>query len=563
MVTSSEPDPDCDRRIIDRSGDIDQRPPEERGGSGRSIVLLDSTRASPISYAQMCETPGAPVKLQRICSPVTSEPASQRPHKQGADLSAIAGQLQNRLDSEIADAKAKLGSIVRKIEAQERKCVAPKVDDELQQIKFQRQKILVTHGPGLADCLREEKSRLRDLEGFRTENNLTRDADYPKSRTLALGVLAVLVLVEAGINGVFFADSSDQGLLGGWIEAFVLALTNVGSAFLLGRLVFPQLHRLSIMARFAGSAATLAGVASLIAVNLFGAHYRDFKAEAVRAELAAPAHGDNSLPAPKTHVSVNRIPGTPAGADKRPASGGQASGAIAIASPRQDSLAPVSQNEKSAVASVLSAPLKVESFTSFFLLVIGLCGATVAALDGYKLDDPFPGYGRRHRRYAEARAESAAALRRILNHCNAVVSGSFQSLNRKIEAYAAEVAVLQTLHHAQAGEAIALKANIESAARKAEEEFEWQSRLLNKRSSVAAGECMAFSTRDLTSLNEKHIKFRESQERKLSALQKSVSKEQNAILDVFETASADFQHLLNDASQASLASAMCELRSPG
>ena len=43
---------------------------------------------------------------------------------------------------------------------------------------------------------------------------------------------------------------------------------------------------------------------------------------------------------------------------------------------------------------------------SFFLFVIGLCGASIAALDGYKLDDPFPGYGKRHRKYAAARQQA-------------------------------------------------------------------------------------------------------------------------------------------------------------
>src|SRR5262249_13316763 len=200
-------------------------------------------------------------------------------------LAEIAQRLQKELDKRYARAKSQLDALSQKIEGQEKRCSAPKLEGDLQQIRFQRQKILIANGPLLADRLREERSRLADLENFKTINGLVRDAHYPSSQMLAFGVLAILVLLEAGINGVLFADSSDQGLFGGWLEALVLAITNVGAAFLFGRAVLPQLHRRGFLMKAGAAALSVAGLTALVAVNLIGAYYRDFKAAAAGASV--------------------------------------------------------------------------------------------------------------------------------------------------------------------------------------------------------------------------------------------------------------------------------------
>jgi hypothetical protein len=208
--------------------------------------------------------------------------------------------------------------------------------------------------------------------------------------------------------------------------------------------------------------------------------------------------------------------------------------------------------EREAIGRLFAAPFAFTSFMSFFLFVIGLCGAAIAALDGYKLDDPFPGYGKRHRRYLEARAQSADALRHILGQSNAIMTGSFQSIGRKIESFAQEMSTLLALHHAYAGDHKALQDSLEEAAQDAEAQIARHDRLINKVPSLEGRESYAIGVKQLPPLSEKQIKFYESQDKKLKALQKSAQKEQNDVLGVFEAASADFQKLLADASQASL-----------
>jgi hypothetical protein len=360
----------------------------------------------------------------------------------------------------------------------------------------------------------------------------------------------MLTLTEAAINGVLFADASEEGLLGGWLEAFVLAMANIGAAFLLGRLIFTQLHRRGPLARASASAASLCGIAVIVAINLFGAHYRDYKAQfATMAKPAAiqqtPAQAATPLPAEAAPQKLSRLKSgnAPARSDSAPAQPVQVAADKEKPDPRG--------RERDAIASILRSPLQIESFASVFLLVIGLCGATIAAWDGYRLDDPYPGYGRRHRRYMQARARKSEALNRVLSQCGALMGGNTQAIARKIEDYAQEVAALQALHQTYAGERKALQAALDGHVRRAEEEMECQRRILCKWS-TRTDEYFALTAEVLPELNEKHAKFYETQERKLKALQKLALKEQDEILSMFEEAAGEFHKLLAETAQESL-----------
>jgi hypothetical protein len=517
-------------RVIDRSGDIDQRPLEERTGkesaNAISFHLPALQNRQPQHAIQPCRQP---LSLPR------QEPQNQQ-------MASLARRLQMDLDKQYARARSQLEALTQKIEAQEKRCLPPKLDGDLQQIQFQRQKILIANGPALADCLREEKSRLADLESFKAANRLARDAHYPSSPMLAFGILSILVLLEAGINGVLFADSSDQGLFGGWLEAIVLSVANVGAAFLFGRLVLPQLHRRSLLAKTGALSLSLVGVAALISINLVGAHYRDFKTAV--ANLEAPS------------LAALRI-AAPPGAQKTASAAKPAKAVPAETSAPQQAQVPEKEKakEREAIAKLFANPFALDSFMSFFLFAIGICAASIAALDGYKFDDPFPGYGKRHRKYAAARAQSTQALRRILSQSNAIMTGSFQAIGRKIENFAQEMSALLSFHHAYSGDHKAFQDGLEEAAREAEDEIAAYGRLINKVPGGETREIHSIAFKQLPALGEKHIKFYETQEKKLKALQKNAQKEQADVLGIFEEATADFQKLLAGASKSSLQAA--------
>lgn len=525
---------DEDGRVIDRSGDIDQRPLEERTGKGCANVVVLRREQHP------AHLPVPAVQHDGATAP----PRFKAPPRELADM---AQRLQKDIDKQYARAKSQLETLAQKIEAQEKRCVPPKLDDDLQQIRFQRQKLLIANGPALADCLREEKSRLADLDAFKAEQRLTRDAHYPSSPLLAIGILSMLIIVEAGINGVLFADSSDQGLFGGWLEALVLAIANVGAAFLFGRIALPQLHRRGAGQKAGGLVLCMAGAAAIVAVNLIGAHYRDFKPEI------------SPVPAPVAALKQETVLALSGGKTSPAAAGRRKAAKLVPAGPSGPTPAQLASDarakEREAIAKLAANPFAFGSFMSFFLFIIGLCGASIAALDGYKLDDPFPGYGKRHRKYAAARLRSAAALQRILGQSNAIMTGSFQTMNRKIESFVHEMAALLNLHQAYVSDCKALQDSLREAADDADAQIEAHARLLCKAPGPENCDGFSIALKSLPPLSEKRLKFYESHERKLKALQKAAQKEQGDVLGLFEAASADFQKLLAGASQASLLAA--------
>jgi hypothetical protein len=248
-------------RIIDRSGDIDQRPPEERTVHAANIVPFRPAfppEGELIAPLTRLEVPAAAWAPTLRASP--------------APLADVAQRAQAALDKQFTKAKAHLQALAQKIEAKEKKCALPKLEGDLQHIRVQRQKMLIANGPALANQLREERSRLADLERFKVENGLMRDAHYPASPLLGFGILAILIIVESAINGVLFAESSDRGLFGGWLEAMALAITNVGVAFLVGSFLLTQVNRRSLAGKIGAIVLSLAGLTALVAVNLFGAH---------------------------------------------------------------------------------------------------------------------------------------------------------------------------------------------------------------------------------------------------------------------------------------------------
>ena len=118
---------------------------------------------------------------------------------------------------------------------------------------------------------------------FVRDEGLARDARYPASRWLHLGLVAVLLLIESWANARFFSEASDFGLLGGFLGAFCVAAVNVGSGFATGWLVLPWLSYRSAVARACFSVAVLCMVAFAGALNVAAAAYRD--------QLAAGAVG--------------------------------------------------------------------------------------------------------------------------------------------------------------------------------------------------------------------------------------------------------------------------------
>ena len=124
--------------------------------------------------------------------------------------------------------------------------------------------------------LREEYISYRDeLSDFRAKHKLKRAARNPARRWTTFGLLFLLIGVEAGLNGFFFAKGSEFGLLGGVGTAIGISFVNVLFAFIIGLFPMRGLNHRNYLVKLIGLIVTLVGLAGLVALHGFAAHYRD------------------------------------------------------------------------------------------------------------------------------------------------------------------------------------------------------------------------------------------------------------------------------------------------
>jgi hypothetical protein len=195
--------------------------------------------------------------------------------------------------------------------------------------------------PRLQQAAREARD---EYDEFRNRHRITRPARQPGHRGLALAWLGFFIVVESALNGVFFAEGSVAGLIGGIGVALAVSVVNVA---LLGAVLgyFPArwAHHRNWAIKLPAILVLVAGVAALLIVNAFIGHYRD-----------AYERLGEALQMPEVW------------------------------------------------AHLLSAPTDLARLQSWLLFLLGLGFAALGFGKGYHLDDPYPGYGAVDRRRAQA-----------------------------------------------------------------------------------------------------------------------------------------------------------------
>ena len=220
---------------------------------------------------------------------------------------------------------------------------------------------------------KKKESTAKELKIFKIDHGLEgRAASFPDSTTLHFGVMMIIFVIESLVNTNLLAKGNELGLLGGWIDAFVISFLNVvilGSIMCYGvRLLVHYQTRLKAF----GIILVITFGMVAIAFNLLVAHYR------------------NAL-----------------GGDSPELAGSMA----------WDMLT--------------TAPLDIGDTQSVTLLAIGLSVVGVAALDWLKMDDIYLHYGRITRNQIEALNDYAGfhymlvneRLVYLQNKANDIISG--------------------------------------------------------------------------------------------------------------------------------------------
>jgi hypothetical protein len=187
-----------------------------------------------------------------------------------------------------------------------------------------------------------DRKDLDDVEqefvDFKASNTLTRGCRVPEGHLTHIGIVLLVLLLDAAANGYLLSGRDEFGLLGGMLQAILVAGMNISLGFLAGRIVLPNIIHRSIWRRVGGTVALTIVLCLVFALSLSFAHYRDL------------------------------------------------------------SILGMEDPEQKALSEVLATPLVLHDVKSWWLGCIGVLFAVVSLIDGFKWDDPYPGYGELARR---------------------------------------------------------------------------------------------------------------------------------------------------------------------
>jgi hypothetical protein len=267
----------------------------------------------------------------------------------------------------------------------DRKATAARID--LQQTKDSFARLLTAieptlerfkseHSPVLYQAKENEGRALKHLRWFQQKHGLHhRAAAYPESQVYHFAIVAALALVEWVSLATFYAEGSDFGLLGGVLIAMGLSVVNISLAILAGSLLRYVNHQSARRRRLALAAASVL-YACFALVTLAAAHYRVATNDIAQSQPAVSAPGATAIP---PTVSID--------ADQWRAA-------------------------KLAWQRFATNPVGFEDVFSWILVVLAFVFGIFASYKGYRVDDPYPGYGeldrelkRRREIYEAAKAE--------------------------------------------------------------------------------------------------------------------------------------------------------------
>lgn len=223
--------------------------------------------------------------------------------------------------------------------------------------------------------LRAAREARAEYDAFRARHRLARPARQPGHRGLALALLALLVTVESILNGLFFAEGAEAGLLGGVAVALSVSVVNVVLlGAVLGYLPARWVHHRNLAVRGLGLLLLAAGIALIVVVNAFVAHYRD----------AYERLGD----------------------------------AVVL---------------RDVWASLAAAPADLARLQSWLLFLLGLGFAGLGFAKGYRLDDPYPGYGAVARRWEQAESTYLRNRQMRIDDATATRDRAIRAIDQGIE----------------------------------------------------------------------------------------------------------------------------------
>lgn len=231
------------------------------------------------------------------------------------------------------------------------------------------------------------RARKNELDHFKRDNKLNRLPLVPQgnAKWVIVVVALALVVVEAVLNMSFFAKGLSTGLLGGFVEAGIAAAVNVAVSFFFGVYLIRFIDHIKPLPKLFGYLSAAAIICFILTMAFGIAHYRD----------ALVMGADNAM--------------------------------------------------SLGLQTLLASPAGLKENSSWLLFFVSVVFGVIAVFDGYKIDDPYPGYGKVFRLTDEAIQDYNADIDELHGYLEEIKTDMLSQLERAASHAEASVSIFQNL----------------------------------------------------------------------------------------------------------------------
>lgn len=312
--------------------------------------VLDSTYWAPESFKARYEQTANYVRKElQIEKKARDDALHLLPDSNATNLSPTEAEIEirckNALTEEVTKLRSEINQYENEINKNSQLANTAYIDSLFDQNKdalvdiVKQQMSANGSGPGaeLIEALKDKDTLQREYNAFQRANKLRDKAKYPSSTFWHIFVIALILIGEGLANSYFFGQGNDLGLLGGFLEALFFAAINVGFAGMVAFCLRYVFH-VESSKRIAGWLGIVVFSGLMVFVACLAALYRFQAANATEG----------------VELSLLSLPWSDLGK-------------------------------------------AVATKDGVLLIMLALILGIVAVIDWFKMDDPYPGYGKRQR----------------------------------------------------------------------------------------------------------------------------------------------------------------------
>ncbi|CAN7612915.1 hypothetical protein LJR009_005462 [Bosea sp. LjRoot9] len=231
----------------------------------------NGTGAPPISGYHLAETVQAGLRGAGDALANNPPAHSALPSQTELGLLARVSELFNGIRQE---ATAKLNALHAEIIGKREALTAERYETRIRRIESGMRALLNKHGGELEQTVFDALKAKREYEYFNYVNQRSSDPKLDKWQFI-LAFLVVPLAIESLLNGNFFADASDFGLIGGAATAVIISALNISLGFVMGLWPARYCQHVKASHLFWALPAYAGMIALIVLFNLAVGHYRE------------------------------------------------------------------------------------------------------------------------------------------------------------------------------------------------------------------------------------------------------------------------------------------------